>query len=69
MNCRSQCLTLATGGKHEDIRVFLTHPVNHVYLLQRLSDSIFVLSVTGDVCCPELRTRAKIILCIIIFQS
>lgn len=69
MNCRSQCLTLATGGKHEDFGVFLTHPVNHVYLLQSLSDSVFVLSVTGDVCCPELRTRAKYVLRMINFQS
>lgn len=42
-------LTLATGGKHEGFWVFLTHPVNHIYLLQCLSDSIFVLGVTGNV--------------------
>lgn len=42
-------LTLASGGKHERLWVILTHPVNDVYLLQCLSDSIFILGVTGNV--------------------
>lgn len=40
-----ESLTGAAGGKRKDLWVFLTHPVNHVDLLQRLSDSVFVLGV------------------------
>lgn len=47
--CRRTSLTLTAGGKHEDFGVTLTHPVNHVYLLQRLSDCVFVLGVAGNV--------------------
>lgn len=53
-------LTLATGGKHEGFRVFFTHPVYHIYLLQCLSDSIFVLRLTGNVGRPELKEERNI---------
>lgn len=53
-------LTLAAGGKREPVRVFVTHPVNHVYLLQGLSYGIFVLGVTGNKGCPELKGRQKV---------
>lgn len=41
--------TFTAGGEHEDFWVCLTHPVDHVDLLQRLSDSVFVLGVAGNV--------------------
>lgn len=41
--------TLAAAGKHEDFWVILAHPVNHVYLLQRLSHGVFVLGVAGNI--------------------
>lgn len=41
--------TVTAGGEHEDFWVFLTHPVDHVYLLQRLSDGVFVLGVAGNI--------------------
>lgn len=41
--------TVAAAGKHEGFWVFLAHPVNHVYLLQRLSHSVFVLGVAGNI--------------------
>lgn len=50
----SESLTLATGGKHEGFWIFLAHPVNHIDLLQCLSDCIFVLSLTGNIGGPEL---------------
>lgn len=55
----AKTLTLAAGGKHEDFWVFLTHPVDHVYLLQSLSDCIFVLRITGNVGRPELRAQQR----------
>lgn len=48
-------LTLAAGDKREDFWVFVAHSVNHIYLLQRLPHSIFVLSVAGHIGGPELR--------------
>lgn len=50
-------LTLAAGGKHEDVGVFLAHPVNHVDLLQCLSHRVFVLAVTGNVGRPKLEKK------------
>lgn len=50
-------LTLAAGGKHEGVWVFLTHPVNHVNLLQCLSHGIFVLRLAGHVGRPELKEK------------
>lgn len=41
--------TFTAGGEHEDFWVFLTHPVDHVDLLQRLPDSVFVLGFAGNV--------------------
>lgn len=51
------CLTLAAGGKHEDLGVLLAHPVNHVDLLQCLSHRVFVLAVAGNVGRPELEKK------------
>lgn len=53
-------LTLATGGEHEVVWVILAHPVNHIDLLQCLSDGVFVLSVTGNVGRPELTQKQTI---------
>lgn len=52
-----ECLTFTGGGKLEGVWIFWTNPVDHVYLLQSLSDSIFVLRVTGYIGRPELKER------------
>ena len=45
----SVSLTLAAGGKAKCFWVLLTHPVDHIDLLQCLSHRVFVLSITRDV--------------------
>lgn len=52
-------LTFAADSKMEYFWVFFTHSVDHIYLLQSLSDSIFVLCVTGHIGRPELRKQSK----------
>lgn len=51
------CLTFAASDTHEDLGVFLAHPVNHVDLLQCLSHRVFVLGVTGNVGRPKLEKK------------
>ena len=50
----NRCSTLSCSDELEDFRIGSDHTVNHVDLLRRLDNSIFVLSVAADIGRPKL---------------
>ena len=50
----NRCSTLGCSDELEDFRIGSDHTVDHVDLLRRLDNSIFVLSVAADIGRPKL---------------
>lgn len=61
----SQCLggecdaTLTAGSKYEVLGISVAHSVNHINLLQCVSNRIFILSGTRNICSPELQDKNR----------